>query len=123
MRDNGGGRIVGSELEPGKAARARGHLEEAGLADLVEIREGNALDTLRDVGGMVDLAHIDGAWSLYLPVLKLIEPHLRPGATILAENGFAPDYLRYVRDPANGHVAQTLPIDEGRGNEFAVRVA
>lgn len=56
------------------------------------------------------------------PVLKLIEPHLRPGAVILAENAFAADYLSYVREPANGYVAQALPIDEGRGNEFAVRV-
>ena len=122
LRDNGGGRLIGSELEPAKAARARAHIEAAGLADLVEIREGDALETLRGIGGEVDLALIDGAWSLYLPVLKLIEPSLRPGAVILAENAFAEDYLAYVRTPVNGYIAQTLPINEGRGNEFAVRV-
>jgi predicted O-methyltransferase YrrM len=122
IRDNGGGQLIGSELEPTKAARARSHLEAAGLGDLVEIREGDALQTLKDVGGNIDLALIDGAWSLYLPVLKLIEPHLRPGAVILAENAFAADYLDYVRDPANGYIAQALPINDGRGNEFAVRV-
>lgn len=89
---------------------------------MVDIREGDALETLKDVGGEVDLALLDGAWSLYLPVLKLIEPRLRPGSVILGENAFAHDYLAYVRDPANGYVAQTLPIDEGRGNEFAVRI-
>lgn len=122
LRDNGGGQLIGSELEPAKVARARVHVEAAGLADLVDIREGDALETLRDVGGEVDLALIDGAWSLYLPVLRLIEPRLRPGAVVLAENAFAEDYLDYVHDPANGYIAQTLPIDEGRGNEFAVRV-
>ncbi len=122
LRDNGGGQLIGSELEPGKARRARAHLDEAGLLDLVEIRDGDALETLRDVGGQVDLALIDGAWSLYLPVLKLIEPHLRSGAMILGENAFAQDYLGYVRDPANGYMAYTLPIDVGRGNEFAVKV-
>ena len=40
----------------------------------------------------------------------------------LAENAFAEDYLGYVRDPANGCIAQTMPIEEGRGNEMAVRV-
>lgn len=123
LRDNGGGRLIGSDLEPAKVARARAHLDEAGLADLVEIREGDALETLADVGGPVDLALIDGAWSLYLPVLRLIEPRLRPGAVIFAENAFAADYLGYVRAPANGYIAQTLAIDEGRGNEFAVRVS
>jgi predicted O-methyltransferase YrrM len=121
LRDNGGGQLIGSELEPAKVARARAHVEAAGLADLVDIREGDALETLKDVGGDVDLALVDGAWSLYLPVLKLIEPRLRPGAVVLAENAFADDYLEYVRDPANGYLAYTLPIDEGRGNEFAVR--
>jgi predicted O-methyltransferase YrrM len=122
LRDNGGGQLIGSEMEPAKVARARAHVEAAGLADLVDIREGDALETLQDVDGEVDLALIDGAWSLYLPVLKLIEPRLRPGAVILAENAFAQEYLDYVHNPANGYIAQTLPIDEGRGNEFAVRV-
>ena len=122
LRDNGGGRLIGSELEPAKVARARAHLDAAGLADLVDLREGDALETLKDVGGEVDLALIDGAWSLYLPVLRLIEPRLRPGAVILAENAFAADYLDYVGDPANGYVSQPLPLDEGRGNEFTVKV-
>jgi predicted O-methyltransferase YrrM len=121
LRDNGGGQLIGSEMEPAKVARARAHIEAAGLGDLVDIREGDALETLKDVGGEIDLALIDGAWSLYLPILKLIEPQLRPGAVVLAENAFAADYLEYVRSPANGYIAQTLPIDEGRGNEFAVR--
>lgn len=55
-------------------------------------------------------------------MLKLIERHLRPGAIVLAENAFAQDYLDYVRDPAHGYICQTLPIDEGRGNEFAVKI-
>jgi predicted O-methyltransferase YrrM len=123
LADNGGGQLIGSELEPAKAARARAHLDAAGLSDLVDIREGDALETLKDVGGEVDLALIDGAWSLYLPVLKLIEPRLKPGAVVLAENAFAADYVDYVRDPANGYISQSLPLDEGRGNEFAVKLA
>jgi len=122
LSDNGGGQLIGSELEPGKVARARAHLEAAGLSDLVEIREGDALETLRDVGGEVDVLLVDGAWSLYLPVLKLVEPRLSPGAAVLGENAFAKDYLAYVRDPANGYLSQPLDIDEGRGNEFTVRV-
>jgi predicted O-methyltransferase YrrM len=121
LRDNGGGRLIGSEFEPSKVARARAHLDAAGLADLVEIREGDALETLKDVGGDIDLLLIDGAFSLYLPVLRLVEPALRPGAIILGENAFDPAYLAYVRDPANGYLSQAV-LDAGRGNEFTVRV-
>jgi predicted O-methyltransferase YrrM len=122
LRDMGGGHLIGTELEPGKAARARANLEAAGLADLVEIRVGDARDTLADVGGEVDLVLLDGAFSLYLPVLKLLEPHLKTGTPILAENAFdhGNEYLAYVRDPANGYLSQPIPISEGRGNEFSV---
>lgn len=122
IRDNGGGRLIGSEIEPSKVMRAQFHLGAAGLGDLVEIREGDALETLKDVGGEVDLLLLDGAFSLYLPVLKLVEPWLKPGAPVLAENAFAADFLGYVGDPANGYLSLPLPIDRGRGNVFSVRV-
>lgn len=51
LRDNGGGHLIGTELEPAKVARARANLAAAGLADLVDIREGDALGTLGDIGG------------------------------------------------------------------------
>jgi predicted O-methyltransferase YrrM len=122
LRDMGGGHLIGTELEPGKAARARANLAAAGLDDLVEIRVGDARETLVDVGGEVDLVLLDGAFSLYLPVLQLLEPRLKTGTPILAENAFDQDnpYLAYVRDPANGYVSQPIPISEGRGNEFTV---
>jgi predicted O-methyltransferase YrrM len=123
LRDNGGGHLIGSELEPTKSSRARANLDAAGLADLVDIREGDALETLGNVGGEVDLLLLDGAFALYLPVLKLVEHRLKPGAVVLGENAFEPEYLEHVRDPANGYVSQPLPIEEGRGNEFTVRTA
>jgi predicted O-methyltransferase YrrM len=101
-------------------ARARANLGAAGLGDLVDIREGDALETLKDVGGEVDLL-IDGAFSLYLPVLKLVEPRLKPGAVVLGENAFEPGYLDYVSNPTNGYESQRLPIYEGNDNEFTVR--
>ncbi|MFM0645251.1 class I SAM-dependent methyltransferase [Paraburkholderia bryophila] len=122
LRDMGGGQLIGSELEPGKAARARANLEAAGLADLVDIRVGDARETLAEVPGEIDLVLLDGAFSLYLPILKLLEPRLRSGALILAENAFdyGNAYLEYVRDPANGYLSQPIPIAPGRGNELSL---
>ncbi len=71
----GGGQLIGTELEITKVASARENIEDAGLADLVDIRVGDALETLKNgIGGDVDLVLLDGAFSLYLPVLKLLEP-------------------------------------------------
>jgi predicted O-methyltransferase YrrM len=120
LRDNGGGQLIGSEIEPTKVMRAKANVEAAGLSDLVDIREGDATETLRDAGGAVDLLLLDGAFPLYLPVLKLIEPRLKTGAFVLAENALDRDYLDYVRDPANGYLSQSVVLDEARGNEFTV---
>lgn len=66
---------------------------------------------------------LDGAFTLYLPVLKVLEPHLKPGALIVGENAFeeAPGYIDYVRDPRNGYLSLPLPFETGRGNEFTIR--
>lgn len=122
LRDNGGGRLIGSEIEPAKVTRAGDHIKAAGLADLVEIRAGNALETLQEMEGDVDLLLLDGAFALYVPVLKLIEPRLRNGALVLAENALDRDYLDYVRTPANGYLSQEMNLGEARGNEFTVVV-
>lgn len=123
LRDNGGGKLIGTELEPTKAARARETLAEAGLADFVEIRVGDALETLRDeIEEHVDLVLLDGAFSLYLPVLKLLESRLKTGALVIGENAFEESrpYFDYVRNPANGYLSQPLPMEEGRGNELTL---
>jgi predicted O-methyltransferase YrrM len=123
LKDNGGGRLIGTELEASKAERAGRNIAAAGLSELVEIRVGDALETLRALDGDIDLVLMDGSMTLYLAVLKLIEPRLRPGALIIGENaveGVGP-YLDYVRDPANGYLSQPIPVDEGRGNELTVR--
>src|ERR1700723_848959 len=60
VRDNGGGTVIGSGLVPEKGATARRKLADAGLADYADIREGDARQTLRDLGGPVDFALMDG---------------------------------------------------------------
>jgi predicted O-methyltransferase YrrM len=107
LRDNGGGRLITSEFEPSKAARARENLMAGGLIDLVEIREGDALETLkRDLPETVDLLLLDGAKALYPEILALVEPRLRPGAFIVADNAdYSPDYLAIVRAPSKGYMS------------------
>jgi predicted O-methyltransferase YrrM len=113
LRDNGGGRLITSEFEPSKVARARQHLTEAGLIDLVEIREGDALRTLGvDLPETIDLLLLDGAKALYGDILGLVESRLAPGALVVADNADdSPDYLAHVRAPANGYLSVPFAED------------
>lgn len=125
VRDNGGGLVIGSEIEPGKVRCARANLEEAGLGKFVEVREGDALETLKNPGGPVDMALLDGWKDLYVPVLDLLTPHLRSGAVVLGDNiktfpkALAP-YVAKVRQTASGFQSETLPL--GAGTEYTVRL-
>ncbi|NVD71290.1 O-methyltransferase [Duganella sp. BJB488] len=112
LRDNGGGHLITSEFEPSKVERARGHLEEGGLLDLVDIRAGDALETLAtNLPDQIDLLLLDGAKALYPEILGLVRSRMRPGALIIADNAdMNPDYVAMVRSPASGYMS--LPFGE-----------
>ena len=113
LRDNGGGRLITSECEESKAERARQNLTEGGLIDLVEIRVGDALHTLRDgLPDGIDLLLLDGAKGLYADILDLTEKKLRPGALLVADDADdCPDYLARVRSIAAGYLSVPLAGD------------
>jgi predicted O-methyltransferase YrrM len=98
LRDNGGGLLVTTEIEPTKAAATKATLAQGGLADLVELREGDARQTLAlDRPRPIDLLFLDGANHLYLDVLAIVEPDLVPAALIVADNADTPGYRDHVR--------------------------
>jgi predicted O-methyltransferase YrrM len=113
LRDNGGGRLITSEFEPSKVARAREHLTAGGLIDLVEMRQGDALVTLStDLPDTIDLLLLDGAKALYTDILSLVESRLRPGALIVADNAdHSPEYLARVRSPEGGYLSTPFAED------------
>lgn len=112
LRDNGGGRLITTEFEPSKVAQARKHLDAGGLADLVEIRAGDALKTLAaDLPEQVDLLLLDGAKPLYPDILDLVEGRFRPGSLVIADNADdSPDYLQRVRTSGSGYLS--IPFAE-----------
>jgi len=73
----------------------------------------------------VDMLLLDGWKDLYVPVLEMLTPHLRPGAVVLGDNiktfpkALAP-YVAHVSRTENGFQSVTLPI--GEGTEYSVRL-
>jgi len=98
-----GGRLVSVEANPFLAWMVEANVREAGLGRRVTVRSGDArrvIPTLRD---RFDFALIDAAKAEYLDYLRRLEPKLRPGAVVVADNtgifrrDVAP-YLRHVRE-------------------------
>lgn len=116
-RDMGAGaRVISTEIEPEKANAARKNLAEAGLRDVVDLRVGDALETLRDVD-TVDLLFLDGWNNLYVSVLDLLEPRLSAGALVIADlSEDDPEQIPYcerMHDPSRGYVSVEVPLDAG----------
>lgn len=116
VTDNGVGQVLTTELSETKIAAAQANLKEAGVAEAVTILAGDALTTLADVPGPIGLLLLDGWKDLCLPVLRLLEDKLAPGALVVADDIKFPSmsgYLDYVRNPSNGYVTTEFPVEDG----------
>ena len=128
-RENAEGRtrkalVIATEIDPAKAAAARANLEQAGLERFAEVREGDFMDTLRELAGPIDFVLLDIWAPLAAPAIELLAPRLRPGAIVACDNierlkREYRGYLAYIEDPANRFDSLTLLMPGGFG--LAVR--
>jgi predicted O-methyltransferase YrrM len=125
VRDNGSGRVVTTELSADKIAAAKQTFVDTGLDDLITILDGDALSTLADLSEPVGFVLLDGWKELYLPVIKLLERYLSPGALVVADNTEMTDaqpYLDYVRNAENGYVSVNFAARESDSMEISCYV-
>jgi predicted O-methyltransferase YrrM len=121
LRDNihasgGSGVVIGTEYEPAKANAARAHFEQAGLGDLIDLREGDLRETLSRIEGPVDFMLVDIWIRMARPALELVVPHLKRGAIVICDNTarFRAEYADYFAClESNGFRTMTLPFDGG----------
>jgi predicted O-methyltransferase YrrM len=81
-----GGRLVTLEADPGYAEVARSNIARAGLAGVVEIRIGPALETLSELDGPFDLIFIDADKASNAEYLRWALALARPGTLIVGDN-------------------------------------
>jgi len=108
-----GGHLTTLELDHGRATRARQHFEQAGVASLVTVVEGDAHEQVAKVTGPFDIAFIDAEKPGYVDYLNKVLPLVRPGGLILAHNtDMVPEYVKAVTSNPD---LETIFYMEGRG--------
>lgn len=93
------GRVITSELLANKCRIAKQNFKEAGLDKWIDLREGDALQTLQEVPDEIDFLLLDGWNELYLPLVKMLSPKLKKGSLIYTDNVGFPStkpFLNYL---------------------------
>ena len=80
------GRIVTLELDADRAAQARDFLGRAGVAERVELVEGDARETIGGLDGPFDRLFVDAAKDQYRTYVELAEPLLSERALLVIDN-------------------------------------
>jgi caffeoyl-CoA O-methyltransferase len=86
------GRLLSLELDPERAALAREFVARAGLETVIEVREGDARDVLKELAAgpeaPFDAVFIDADKESYVDYLERALELVRPGGLIIADNAF-----------------------------------
>ncbi|MFH1881615.1 MAG: class I SAM-dependent methyltransferase [Planctomycetota bacterium] len=98
-----GGHLYTLEIDPQMVKECRENLKKVGLENTVTCIEGDALKTLPTLEGEFDFVFIDAVKQDYLKYFKIIEPNLKPGAVIVADNVIRSarameDFLDYIQE-------------------------
>ena len=80
------GRVVTLEVDPDRVRQARDFWKRAGVADRIDLVEGDALETLEAVTGPFDLLFVDAAKEQYESYIELAEPKLSERALLVVDN-------------------------------------
>ena len=80
------GRIVTCEVDPEHAAVARRHFESSPYAEMIELREGPALETIESLPGPFDLVFVDADKTAYAAYYEAVLPKLSERGVIAVDN-------------------------------------
>ncbi len=122
--EHNGGKLLCVDVDAKMVAIARENIKQVRLQETVTIVEGDALAVLPGLKGKFDFVFIDAIKQDYLSYLRAIEPKLKPGAVIVADNvvKFAAemhDFLEAIGDQRRYH-SVIIRASEEKGDGMAV---
>jgi predicted O-methyltransferase YrrM len=112
-----GGRVLSLERDQSSIADWQRNIADAGIEDVAELIEGDALETLLTIDDVFDVVFLDAANKLYEELFHLAREKLQPGALVIADDvTLHADTLRAYSearqaDPTLSSV--TVPLDRG----------
>ncbi len=91
-----GGHIITTELLASKAQQAIKNFKQAGVDELIEVRTGDAMETLKGHDQPIDLLFLDGWKDLYLPLFNMLESNFHKDTIIYVDNANMADSQAFL---------------------------
>jgi predicted O-methyltransferase YrrM len=113
-----GGRLVTIEYDPVRAREAADNVRRAGLADIVQVVQGDAFKEIPRLPGTFDFVFLDAWKKDYKRFLDMALPRLDAGGVFLAHNVVnkgkdMPDFLEAIERYPNLLTSIVTPAGEG----------
>lgn len=109
-----GGRIITTELIESKAQQALENFKKAGVSGLIEVRIGDAMETLKNHSEPIDLLLLDGWKNLYLPIFLILEPNFHRNTIIYVDNAGMAETRAFLKTIGQNDKYQLQPEFGGR---------
>ena len=112
-----GGRVLSLEHDPAKIEAWHRNVEEAGVEEWVELREGDAFELLARIDDVFDVVFLDAEKDDYEELFRLARDKVEPGGLVVADNVLShPDPLAQysaARQADSTLLSVTVPLDRG----------
>ncbi|MDP5061410.1 MAG: class I SAM-dependent methyltransferase [Maribacter sp.] len=80
------GRIITTELIASKAEKAMENFKKAEVSNIIDVRIGDAMQTLQNHKEPIDLLFLDGWKNLYQPLFNMLESNFHTNTIIYVDN-------------------------------------
>ena len=90
------GHIITTELIESKAQKAIENFKKAGVNDLIQVRVGDAMETLKNHDKPIDLLLLDGWKDVYLPLFQMLESNFHTNTFIYVDNAEMADTKAFL---------------------------
>ena len=108
------GSIITTELIETKANKAIENFKRAGVNELIEVRIGDALKTLKNHSDPIDLLLLDGWKDLYLPIFRMLESNFHADTYIYVDNADMADTQAFLKVVAHNSKYQLESKYDGK---------
>ncbi|MBP0903183.1 O-methyltransferase [Mariniflexile gromovii] len=108
------GKIITTELIESKAQRAIENFKKAGVNDLIELRIGDAVETLKNHNEPIDLLLLDGWKDLYLSIFQMLEPNFHANTFIYVDNAEMAETQLFLKEISKNSSYQLQPKFGGK---------